>query len=616
MTTTPETDADFEDELKPGTKLLGDQYTITKFLNSGGFGITYLAKDSLDRDVVIKECFPESICRRNDSTVRPRSRAHQSSFGSVVELFVKEARNQAKLNHSNIASVHQVFSDNDTAYMAIDFIDGKDLLDTIEDRSVVTPENVEYWLRKTLDAVGFIHDNGMLHRDISPDNILVNKDNEPILIDFGAARENASQTNRALSTLRVVKDGYSPQEFYVQGSEQTPSSDLYAVAATFYHVITDKAPADSQVRLANIAQNTGDVYEPLAGNYPGYPEVLLKSIDRALSVLPVDRYESAEEWISVLDGEVVEERASPTTKAKSQKPTEEKPKSKTGPMLLLGGGAVAAAAVAGFFLLNPTGSDKPAEPDPKVETEVKTPEQTKADEPASTETSTETAATEPKTDEVQKPEPTPTPKPADVQTSSNDDIQSDLIATKKWVVELPFSTLPSPQAEGTFAMVVSTDAAMQDQLGIKLPTGTVIYSVNGNIVADNATISRAAKAGKDLKDQESLPAELRVKKAGSAQIETQQVTFPVGYETRLKNGMHFVSIKDDDAWVTRATRVPSALKSDLEVGDIIRSEAGTQFALNGPDAIGMMLKKIGTSSSAFLTVSRDGILKSVNLSLK
>lgn len=293
----------FADELKPGTQLLRGQYTIVKFLNSGGFGITYLARTSLDREVVIKECFPGSYCRRNELAVTPRSRAHLGEFQKIVRLFVQEAKSLAKLIHPNIIGVHQVFEDNETAYMAMDYVDGRDLMEMIEkDRASLTPALVVPMLRKLLVAVGFIHGHGMLHRDISPDNILLDKNRDPILIDFGAARQQASEVGgKALSAMRVVKEGYSPQEFYVSGSIQNQSSDLYGLAATFYHVISGEAPPDSQARLVAIAEDSKDPYVPLAGRIEGYPEAFLAGIDKALRVLPRDRLQSAQDWIDLID---------------------------------------------------------------------------------------------------------------------------------------------------------------------------------------------------------------------------------------------------------------------------------------------------------------------------
>ena len=293
------------DELQPGTVLLHGQYTITRFINNGGFGITYLAKDSLDRKVVIKECFPGAFCRRTNTIVSARSRAHQGELKSIIRLFVQEARSLSKLVHPNIVGVHQVFEDNDTAYMAIDFIDGLDMLDIVEEPSIkLDPKDIVSITRKMLDAIGFVHQHGMLHRDISPDNILLNRKREPILIDFGAAREHASNTNRALSALRVVKDGYSPQEFYIAGSAQGPWSDLYALAASLYHVIKGVAPVNGQARLAALAESRPDPYETLSGKIDGYPTNFLEAIDKALRTLPKERLQTAQEWLDMIDGRV------------------------------------------------------------------------------------------------------------------------------------------------------------------------------------------------------------------------------------------------------------------------------------------------------------------------
>ncbi|MCX7286484.1 MAG: serine/threonine-protein kinase [Rhodobacterales bacterium] len=291
---------DLVDDLQPGTKLLKGQYTITSYLNSGGFGITYLAKDSLDRNVVIKECFPSAFCRRSKTVVAARSRAHTAELRSVVQLFVREARNLSKIVHPNIVAVHQVFEDNGTAYMAIDYIDGLDLQQIIDGQGrMPTPAEIVVITEKLLHAVGFIHSNDMLHRDISPDNILISKDGEPVLIDFGAAREQASQSNRAMSALRVVKDGYSPQEFYIAGSEQGPWSDLYALGATLYHLISGEAPVNGQARLGALAEDRTDPYVALDGRFEGFPPGFLAAIDHALKTLPKQRLQSAGAWLAL-----------------------------------------------------------------------------------------------------------------------------------------------------------------------------------------------------------------------------------------------------------------------------------------------------------------------------
>ena len=299
---TQPTAADHNPVLPAGTKLLNGQYVIESYLSSGGFGVTYLARDSLDRQVVIKECYPEAICTRSHQTVVARSSTFQGEFGSLIEMFVREARNLAQLRHPHIVGVHQVFENYGTAYMALDLVQGQDLLAMLEaGEAQLSPGKVKKLLLKLLDAMATVHDHDMLHRDISPDNILVDVWGNPVLIDFGAAREQASKKSRAVSHLMVVKDGYSPQEFYISGNQQGPFSDIYSLAATFYHLITGDAPVDSQTRLAALAAKRPDPCMPLAGNIPGYDPAFLAAIDQAMAVFPPDRIQSAREWVALID---------------------------------------------------------------------------------------------------------------------------------------------------------------------------------------------------------------------------------------------------------------------------------------------------------------------------
>jgi len=300
----PQQNDSFADALKPGTELLHGQFRIEKFLNAGGFGMTYLARDSLDRIVVIKECFPSSMCCRQKGNVMARSRQHQAEFDAVVKHFGAEARRLSKLQHPHIVGIHQVFEDNMTAYMALDFVRGRDLLDTIEDPKMkLHPRDVKDILLRCLEAVHYIHTNDVLHRDISPDNILIDGKGNPVLIDFGAAKEEATKASRALSALHVVKDGYSPHEFYIAGSTQDASSDLYSLGATFYHVLTGEAPPDSQARVSAIAGDRPDPYRPVSGKFPQFEDAFLHAIDKALSVFPPDRLQTAREWIELVDTE-------------------------------------------------------------------------------------------------------------------------------------------------------------------------------------------------------------------------------------------------------------------------------------------------------------------------
>jgi len=289
--------------LQPGAKLLRGQYEILSYLSNGGFGITYLARDSLERDVVIKECFPGALCRRDGDLVEAADPSYSEDLRAIVDLFIQEARNHARLVHPNIVDVHQVFEDNNTAYIAMDLIRGCDLLDYIDKpENESGPDFIVQVTEKMLSAVSFIHQSGMLHRDISPDNILIDENGDPVLIDFGAAREQAANKSAALLTLRVIKDGYSPHEFYVRGAEQGPSSDLYVLAATLYHAISGERPIDGQSRLNAFNNGQEDPYSPLTGRFEGYPEGFLEAIDKAMEVHATDRLQSALDWLRMFRG--------------------------------------------------------------------------------------------------------------------------------------------------------------------------------------------------------------------------------------------------------------------------------------------------------------------------
>ena len=339
--------------LPAGTNLLGEQFTIERPLSNGGFGITYLAQDNfLSRRVVIKECYPETFCRREGRDVLVRSAQHEEKYRAIVKMFMREARAIAKLRHPNIVGVHRIFEDNKTAYMVLDLINGRDLLGLINDRhDALTPHQVKSVLVKVLDAMNLVHENDLLHRDISPDNILLDKWGNPFLIDFGAAREEASRETRAVSAVLIVKDGYSPQEFYFAGGKQGPSSDLYALGATFYHLISGEAPPNSQTRMAEFAGNNPDPCEPLAGRFPDYEPEFLEAIDKAMQILPKERLQSAREWMNLITeksdqikplrmtptdnlGKVLTRLVTETNEYLNSEPRDVRPKSRRTPMEL------------------------------------------------------------------------------------------------------------------------------------------------------------------------------------------------------------------------------------------------------------------------------------------
>jgi serine/threonine protein kinase len=300
----------YEDQgngLPAGTCLLGGKFTIDRQIGCGGFGITYLVRDIyLERVVVIKECFPDAVCLRFGSQVKVNSPRFEEQHLKSVQMFMREARSIAKLRHPNIVSVHQVFEENETAYMVLDLIHGRDLMDIIvddDDSALLSPDQIREIVVKMLDAMDVVHSNDLLHRDISPDNILLDKWGSPTLIDFGAAREDASKVQTKASTMLVVKDGYSPHEFYIAGGIQRPNSDLYALGATIYHLISGESPPNSQTRVAALTNNDADPCVPLVGRFPQYDRAFLEAIDKAMHVAPRDRMQSAKEWLKLIESD-------------------------------------------------------------------------------------------------------------------------------------------------------------------------------------------------------------------------------------------------------------------------------------------------------------------------
>jgi serine/threonine protein kinase len=293
------TETDCADTLLPGMFLLTGQYRITRFLSSGGFGITYLAKDRNNRDVVLKECFVPDFCRRNQGRVEVWSEAHAPNHKRAIRAFLAEAHVLAALSHPNVVRVLEVFEENGTAYMALDYIKGHDLQQIVDEgRAFLAPDQMVIMARKLVSALGHIHHEGYLHCDVSPDNICVGEDGEPVLIDFGSVQSRTGGAGK--DSFSMVKDGYSPHEFYTTTAPRGPWSDLYALGASLYHAVSGAAPVDGPSRLAALRGGEPDPVEPLAGRFAGYPAGFLESIDRALAVRSAERHQSAQAWLDAI----------------------------------------------------------------------------------------------------------------------------------------------------------------------------------------------------------------------------------------------------------------------------------------------------------------------------
>ncbi|MDE7464353.1 MAG: protein kinase [Clostridiales bacterium] len=233
----------------PQRTVIGTQnrYLIGKALGEGGFGITYLAWDLQQGiKVAVKEYFPSGYVTRvaGSNQVIINSKQNQAASNRGLKRFVEEARALAKIkNLSGVVNVRDFFSANGTAYIVMEFLDGMSLKKYLQRKGgKLTVDEILTIMRPVMDSLTQVHKIGLIHRDISPDNILITKYNEVKLIDFGAAKYS-NPDGRSLSV--VLKQGFAPPEQYDSHGEQGPWTDVYALGVTIYYAITGSLPPES-----------------------------------------------------------------------------------------------------------------------------------------------------------------------------------------------------------------------------------------------------------------------------------------------------------------------------------------------------------------------------------
>ena len=221
-------------------------------LGSGGFGITYLGTQTgLERNIVIKEFFMSGYCLRDEysNLITVPTVSNVEFVERFKDKFLKEARHIAQLKHPNIVNIIDVFEENGTAYYVMDFIEGGSLVEKVQ-REGPLPENVaKRYILQIADALNYIHQRYMNHLDVKPGNIMLSRNDNAILIDFGLAKQYDSQTGHQTSTTPVgISPGYAPMEQYKEGgvSEFSPETDIYSLGGTLYYLLTGERPPVSQ----------------------------------------------------------------------------------------------------------------------------------------------------------------------------------------------------------------------------------------------------------------------------------------------------------------------------------------------------------------------------------
>ena len=247
--------------LNPGVCLASGEYRIDQPLGQGGFGITYQGIDTkLNRAVAVKEFFPEG-CWRSGTKVVSAGRWNASTYTTAKQKFLLEGQTLAQFNHPGIVRVYYYFEENNTAYMVMEYLQGKTIAELLKQRKGKLPEaEALFYIEKVAEALEVLHQAQFLHRDIKPDNMMLTDDGRVVLIDFGAARDFTSKSTKRFTTM--LTPGYAPLEQYGQALPDGAFTDIYSLGSTLYHLLTGKVPISAVERAAGVELKTVRELEP------------------------------------------------------------------------------------------------------------------------------------------------------------------------------------------------------------------------------------------------------------------------------------------------------------------------------------------------------------------
>lgn len=272
--------------LAAGSVLLG-KYIVGKVIGKGGFGITYLAYDiKNEKKVAIKEYYPSALAARGSDgcTVVMTISEEAAVFKNGIEKFYEEASLVSRFNgNPAIVSVYEFFYENDTAYFVMELLDGCTLKGYIAKYGVLSPEEALFIADNVSGALIIAHSINVLHRDISPDNIMICRDGNVKLIDFGAARQVLADNPKSMSV--ILKQGFAPLEQYQKRGKQGPWTDIYSFGATLYYALTHDCIDDPMTRMDDDAEFLSNKYD-IEGQ-------LWEVIEHSLRLRIDDRYQDA-----------------------------------------------------------------------------------------------------------------------------------------------------------------------------------------------------------------------------------------------------------------------------------------------------------------------------------
>ena len=288
--------------LPVGSTLMQGKYRIVAVLGQGGFGITYKGEHTmLGTTVAIKEFFMKGACERDENSTHVTTSQSNSELASRFRTkFLKEAKTLAALKHPNIIRVFDVFEDNGTAYYVMDYIEGNNLSDIVEGKGRLSEPLALKYIRQVANALDYLHQKKLLHLDVKPANILLDKNTgNAILIDFGVSKQYDQDGQQTSTTPPAISKGYSPVEQYAQGSNVktfSPATDIYSLAATLYKLVTGNTPPES-----NLLLNEDEQLPPYPSNVS---ETTRNAIAECLQTRK-KRPQSISEFLQLLDSEPI-----------------------------------------------------------------------------------------------------------------------------------------------------------------------------------------------------------------------------------------------------------------------------------------------------------------------
>lgn len=281
--------------LTNGTLLQGGKYEIERYISSGGFGCTYEGVHVLlKKRVAIKEFFIKDFCNRDEATatITVGATSKAALVQKLKAKFIEEAQAVSELKHSNIVNVYDVFEENGTAYYVMDYIDGSSLDEVIKVHGPLNEQKATDYILQVADALKYVHAKNRLHLDIKPGNIMVDKEGNAVLIDFGSSKQYDEESGENTSTLLGYSPGYAPPEQCAKNvTKFSPATDIYALGATFYKLLTGVKPLEMTLRAS------GEQLHPLPTTVS---KNVRNAICRAMQMNKTERPQSVDEFVKGL----------------------------------------------------------------------------------------------------------------------------------------------------------------------------------------------------------------------------------------------------------------------------------------------------------------------------